>query len=227
MPTATKSPTADQLRAQLVAFENEIAGAERAVGVAELDGKSTTKALERLDRARNDASRARSALAELERREELRREGAAKAAAAREREAGYRWMVEYLSAAAVAIEAHQRAAATIERLAELQRPGRLDRIQRGLGVPWRPGVRVEKYEGRKLLMGAESDFDEELLRATQARFSSPRDDTYRPLGTRGPAATAEGCERLAARAEALADEEAKAADELERQLASSGEAEAA
>src|SRR5688500_14987510 len=95
--TDTKPPTAEELREQLASHEETIAEAEREIGAAALDGKSSAAATKRIRDARTGVQRCQAALEELERREQTAEEQARLAAASAERLASYRWAAEWLT----------------------------------------------------------------------------------------------------------------------------------
>jgi hypothetical protein len=95
--TDTRAPTAEELREQLASHEETIAEAERQIGAAALDGKSSAAATKRIRAARTGVERCQAALEELERREQTAEEQARLAAASAERLASYRWAAEWLT----------------------------------------------------------------------------------------------------------------------------------
>lgn len=213
MTSTATTPTAEDLRSELVQARQRLDVANRALDAAALDGGDRRPASKEVDRATADLRRIEGAVAELERRQAATDGAAEIVEAARDRARSYTWMATYLKCAEEAIRSHMAAAAAKGQLADLtqQRPRRLSALHAGLGVEWRPGTRTAPFEGRMALNQDEHDLDAELVNFTRKKFSTPKlgsESPYLPL----PGLTVERCQQLRARAEELAAAETKAAD---------------
>src|SRR4051794_39774279 len=106
MTAATR--TAAELSARIEACEQEASEAKRALGAAELDHASPSGLAQqkRFKAAREEAERARAALAEHEQRAAEQVERDRLATASEERRETYAWVGEYLLRTAHLLEAH-------------------------------------------------------------------------------------------------------------------------
>lgn len=110
--------TADTLTAdKLAEHRRAVEDAERELGAAALDGRSTTQAEKRLAQALANLRRAEAALAEQERRNADAANRSQEAADLKARAGTYRWLADYLTAVEEAIRAHEAAEAATAKLA--------------------------------------------------------------------------------------------------------------
>ncbi|HEX2161689.1 MAG TPA: hypothetical protein VHF88_07695 [Thermoleophilaceae bacterium] len=225
-PTAT-IPSADKLHTRLTECEQAVADLEQEIGVAELEGKpSPSGASGRLRKARDELERVQAAIRALEDREASEADRQAMLAAARTRLGEYRWAVERYRLSEDAIRAHDAAAETINRLADLGMPGRVSEMFQTLGIRYAPGMKCEPYEGRRVFRDRQDELDVEagvLRPAARKRFSRPKmgeSNPYFPFGWlpgRGPLLTIERCQELRHEAERLAAEQEAEIERLETQ----------
>lgn len=136
--------TEQDLRERLEAAEEELADAQRAAGVVELDGGDRDAAAQRVADARADIERVNSAIAELEDREDKRREVARLRVEARARLAALDYWVEYTRRAPAVLKLRAELAVAEERLMELgslggEVAGVLARGSAGNAIAWLSG----------------------------------------------------------------------------------------
>lgn len=117
--TATNTPTADELREQVATAERAIAHAHVEIGEAALDGKSAAAPTKRMAAAREQVTRARAALEELNRRETNAAHQAQLAAASAHRKLNYEWAAEYMRRAEPVLELRGQLSAAEAQLLEL------------------------------------------------------------------------------------------------------------
>lgn len=187
MTTTTTEINADDLREQIAQYEQEVAEAEREIGVAVVDGKSPAAATKRAQQAREAITRCGAALEELERRQAEAAEEARTGEASRARLVSYEWMAAYMELVETYLLRKAEFEAAEAPLKNMQVDNRFRRAKIG---------------GRNH-SDDESDLDTELLRAMPEPFE------YRgKRGVRLPEAfTPERARELRGFAEARAEEE--------------------